>query len=187
VRTGAWFYAGALTGILAIGIVAAFVLGDAAASHHSTPKTWVAIVDLALAVAIIGWGLRALGRPPKPGRSEAMVAQMGKVAASRPLAIAGAGLILGNPGGFVLIALKAVSETDPSTVGYLVQWLFFALVALLPLGTALILLLVARDATHRRLLVLRAWLERHMRAIVTVLLVLLVAALLHNGIAGLTA
>ena len=41
-RTGFWFYLGAMTATLAIGVVAAFVIGDAAASDTSTPKTWVA-------------------------------------------------------------------------------------------------------------------------------------------------
>jgi len=48
-RTGFWFYLGAMTATLAIGVVAAFVIGDAAASDTSTPKTWVAIVDLVAA------------------------------------------------------------------------------------------------------------------------------------------
>jgi len=39
-RTGLWFYLGALGATLGIGVVAAFVLGNAAASSTpSTPKT----------------------------------------------------------------------------------------------------------------------------------------------------
>jgi hypothetical protein len=46
-RTGLWFYFGALGATLGIGIVAAFVIGDAAASHTpSSPKTAVAIFDV---------------------------------------------------------------------------------------------------------------------------------------------
>jgi hypothetical protein len=45
-RTGFWFYLGALSAMVAIGVVAAIVLGSAAASHTSTPKTWVAVVDV---------------------------------------------------------------------------------------------------------------------------------------------
>ncbi|MGH3141765.1 MAG: hypothetical protein ACRDO9_01340, partial [Gaiellales bacterium] len=42
-RTGVLFYLGALTATLAIGVLAAFVLGNAAASTTpSEPKTWVA-------------------------------------------------------------------------------------------------------------------------------------------------
>jgi len=44
-RTGIWFYLGAFGAMMAIGILAAFVLGNTAASSTSTPKTWVSIVD----------------------------------------------------------------------------------------------------------------------------------------------
>ena len=51
---GFWFYLGALTATLGIGVVAAFVLGDAAASSDpSSPKTWVAIVDIVAAVFLL--------------------------------------------------------------------------------------------------------------------------------------
>ena len=51
--------------------------------------------------------------------------------------------MLANPGAFIPIALKTISETDPSAGGYALQWLFFALVSLLPLLMAIVLLLVA--------------------------------------------
>src|SRR6478672_6644542 len=68
-RTGLWFYLGALTATLLIGIVAAFVLGGDAASKSSDPKTWVAIVDVIAGVAIIVWTVRLLRRPPNPERT----------------------------------------------------------------------------------------------------------------------
>ena len=187
-RTGWWFYAGAMGATLAVGVVAAFVLGDVAASSQpSTPKTWVAIIDVVAAGIIIAWVLRALRRPPEPRRIEEMVERMGTVAASRAIAIVGAGAMLANPGGFIPLALKTISETDPGAAGYIVQWLFFALVALLPMAVALVLLVVARSSTERRLRTARAWLEAHVRTIAAVILLLLAAALLRNGIAGLAA
>ena len=49
-RTGLFFYIGALTATLAVGVAAAFVLGDVAASETpSQPKTWVAILDVVAA------------------------------------------------------------------------------------------------------------------------------------------
>jgi hypothetical protein len=102
-------------------------------------------------------------------------------------AVAGAGATLANPGAFIPLALKDISETDPSAAGYFVQWLFFAFVSLLPLAAALVSLLVARKWTERLLADVRRWLEHHARTIFLVLLVLLAASLLRNGIAGLTA
>jgi Sap, sulfolipid-1-addressing protein len=186
-RTGAWFYLGAFTATIAVGIAAAFVLGDAAAaSHPNTPKTWVAIVDVVAAVLIALWVIRLLRRPPNPERAAGMIDQMGRVAASPAIAIVGAGAALANPGGFIPIALKTISELDPSTAQYAVDWLFFTVVSLLPLLIALVMLVVARDRTQRGLVSARDWLERHARTVAAVILLLLAAALLRNGIAGLT-
>jgi Sap, sulfolipid-1-addressing protein len=187
-RTGTLFYLGALTATLAIGVAAAFVLGDAAASNDpSTPKTWVAIVDVVAAVLLVSWVIQALRRPPNPERSAKAIDQMRRVASSPAIAIVGAGAALANPGGFIPIALKNISELDPSAAQYVVDWLFFTLVSLLPMALALIALLVARESTKRRLHAARGWLERHARTVAAVILLLLAAALLRNGIAGLTA
>jgi hypothetical protein len=187
-RTGLWFYLGALGATLGIGIVAAFVLGNAAASKTpSTPKTWVAVVDVIAAVVLLVLVARVLRRPPNPARSAGMIEKMGNVATSPVVAIVGAGAALANPGAFIPIALKDISELDPSAAQYVVDWVFFSLVSLLPLATALVLLLVARDWTRRKLGSVRAWLERDARIVAAAIVVLLAASLLRNGIAGLTA
>jgi len=185
-RTGAWFYAGALGATLAVGIVAAFVLGDAAASSSSTPKTWVAIVDVVAGVLLLVFVVRLLRRPADPERAAGMIAKMSTVASSPAIAIVGAGAMLANPGGFIPLALKEISETDPSATQYVIEWVLFTLVALLPLGLALVMLVFARERTVRILGAAREWLERHARTIGAGLLVLVAAALLRNGIAGLT-
>ncbi|MFL5945740.1 MAG: GAP family protein [Gaiellaceae bacterium] len=187
-RSGLWFYAGALVATLGIGVVAAFVLGDAAATTDpSTPKTWVALIDVVAGCALLVWVVRALRRPRDPQRAAAMLEKMQAVSASRAVAIAGAGAVLANPGGFIPLALKSISELDPTAGEYLANWVFFALVSLLPLALALILLLVARNWTMRLLERLRVWLELHARTIAAVVLVALALALLRNGIAGLAA
>ena len=187
-RTGALFYVGALSATLAVGVAAAFVLGDTAASSTpSTPKTWVAVLDVVFAVLLVAWVVRTLRRPPNPERAASMIEQMGRVASSPAIAVVGAGAALANPGGFIPIALKTISELNPSTAQYTVDWLFFTLVSLLPLAIALIALLVARERTTGVLHAARGWLERHARTVAAVIVLLLAAALLRNGIAGLTA
>ena len=187
-RTGFWFYLGALTATLSIGVVAAFVLGDVAASSTpSTPKTWVAIVDVVAAAILAALVVRTARRPPNPARTNAMIDRMGKLTTAPVAAIVGAGATLANPGGFIPLALKDISETNPSTLGYAIEWLFFSLVSLLPLAVALLLLVVAPDWTGRVLRGARFWLERHATTIALVFITLVAASLLRNGIAGLTA
>jgi Sap, sulfolipid-1-addressing protein len=186
-RTGTWFYLGALTATLGIGVVAAFVLGDTAASSDpSSPKTWVAVVDIVAAVFLLALVVRVMRRPPNPRKTAGMVDQISKVTNSRVIAIVGAGAALANPGAFIPIALKDISEMDPSAAEYIVDWVFFSLVSLLPLAIALVLLLVAREWTTRVLGSARVWLELHARTIAAVIVALLALSLLRNGISGLT-
>ena len=185
-RTGLWFYLGALGITLVIGVVAAFVLGNDAASRTSSPKTWVAIVDVVAGVLVLAYVFRRLRRPPDPGRVEGTIDRMSKLASSPAVAIVGAGATLANPGGFIPLALKEISQLDTSSAGYIAYWVGFSLVSLLPLGLALLMLLFARDRAMRTLVAARGWLERHVRTVAAVILVVLAAALLRNGIAGLT-
>ena len=184
-RTGCWFYVGAFDATVAVGIAGAFVLGDTAASRDSSPRTWVAIFDVVAAALLLGYVARTRNRPLEPAKVDGMVARMSKVASSPAVAIVGAGAVLANPGAFLPLALKSISETDPSAAGYVVEWLFFTLVALLPLAVALLLLLVAPERAGRLLERVRDWLIAHARTVASVIILVLALALLRNGIAGL--
>jgi uncharacterized membrane protein len=185
-RTGLWFYLGALGITLVIGVVAAFVLGNDAASHTSSPKTWVAIVDVVAGVLVLAYVFRRLRRPPDSRRVEGMIDRMSKLASSPAVAVVGAGATLANPGGFIPLALKEISQLDTSSLGYIAYWVGFALVSLLPLGLALLMLVFAPDRAMRILVAARGWLGRNIRTVAAVILVALAATLLRNGIAGLT-
>jgi uncharacterized membrane protein len=185
-RTGLWFYLGALGITLVIGVVAAFVLGNDAASHTSSPKTWVAIVDVVAGVLVLAYVFRRLRRPPDSRRVARMIDRMSKLASSPAVAVVGAGATLANPGGFIPLALKEISQLDTSSLGYIAYWVGFALVSLLPLGLALLMLVFAPDRAMRILVAARGWLGRNIRTVAAVILVALAATLLRNGIAGLT-
>ena len=186
-RTGFWFYIGAFTATLGIGVIAAFVLGNSAASSTpSTPKTWVAILDVILGVLLLGWVVRVVRRPADPTKIASAVERMGKVASSPAVAVIGAGAALANPGAFIPIALKDISELNPSATEYVVDWLFFTIVSLLPLALALLLLAVAPTRAESWLGGARTWLERRAMTIAAAIVALLAASLLRNGISGLT-
>jgi hypothetical protein len=187
-RSGFFFYAGALFATLAIGVVGAFAIGNVATSSKpNTPKTPVAVIDIVAAVLVLAYVLRGARRPPDPERIRSTIEKMSGVADSPWLAIIAAGATLANPGAFMALALKEISELNPSTAEYVLEWVGFTLFSLLPLGLALVALLVVREPTERVLVHARGWLERHGKTVAMVILVLLAAALLRNGIAGLTA
>lgn len=187
-RTGFWFFLGAFGATLAIGVAGAFVLGDVAAAKEgsSTPQEWVCWLDVGLALLIVAYVVRIARRPADPHRAAKMIAQMERVASSPAIAIVGAGAALANPGGFIPVALKDISQLHPSALEYLLLWLLFTVIALLPLLTALVLLVVAPRRTVGLLAGARGWLERHARALAFAIVLLLAVALLRNGIVGLT-
>jgi hypothetical protein len=187
-RTGCWFLLGALSATIAVGVAAAFILGDAAASSTpSTPKTWVAILDVVFGALLLVVAVRFFRKTPDPAQTAAAIDRMGKLASSPAIAIVGAGALLANPGGFIPIALKTISETDPTATRYAVEWIFFSVAAVLPLIVAVILLAVATEWTKAVLERARAWLERNALRVAAVIIFLLAVGLLRNGIAGLTA
>jgi hypothetical protein len=186
-RTGTWFYLGAFSATLAIGILAAFVLGDVAAPNSSGgQKTWVSVFDIVAGVALLVYVARTFRTPISEKTTQGMTGQMGSLADSRWIAVLGAGATLANPGGFIPLALKAISQTNPSTAGYAIQWVGFTLVSLLPLGIAILLLLTMPERAEPLLQSVRVWLEAHLRLIASVIILLLAVTLLRNGITGLT-
>jgi hypothetical protein len=187
-RTGIWFFAGAFGVTLLIGIIAAFVLGNVAAPSNSSsgPPTWVSILDLVIGVLLLVFVVRALRRPRDPKRIADAIDQMSKVSSSPAIAIVAAGATLANPGGFIPIALKDISQLNPSAGKYIVLWIGFAIVSLLPLLAALVSLAVSPEWTVAKLQVARRWLELHARTLAAAIVVLLAIAVLRNGIVGLT-
>jgi len=185
-RTGIWFYLGAFTVTIVIGVIAAFVLGDIAApSSNGQRKTWVSVFDLVAGGVLLVYVARTWRRPIGEKTTKGMVEKMSSVASSPWIAVFAAGATLANPGGFIPLALKAISETDPTTAGYAVSWLVFTVVSLLPLGVAVLLLLVSPERAERLLRSARVWLEGHLRLIASVIILLLAASLIRNGLAGL--
>jgi hypothetical protein len=168
-------------------VIAAFVIGDAAAPAKPSdpPKTWVAVIDVVAAVLLVALVVYYLRRPRNPAREEKAVADISKVADSPVTALIGAGAVLANAGAFIPLGLKDISEMHPSTSRYIIEWVFFSLVSLLPLAIALILILVAKAWTLPKLDAARAWLIRNARIIAAVIVLALAALMLRNGIDGL--
>jgi hypothetical protein len=185
-RTGVWFYLGAFVVTIAIGVLAAFVLGDVAApSANGERKTWVSVFDLVAGALLVVYVARTWRVPISEKTTKGMVEKMSSVASSPWIAVFAAGATLANPGGFIPLALKAISEIGPTTAGYATAWLVFTLVSLLPLGVAIVLLLVSPGRAKQLLVVSRTWLEGHLRLIASVIILLLAVSLLRNGISGL--
>jgi Sap, sulfolipid-1-addressing protein len=185
-RTGSWFYVGGLGATLAVGVIAAFALGSAAASRTSTPKTWVSVLGIVAGLLLLAYVIRAVRRPVDPKAAAANIERMEKVASYPASRIVVAGAVLANAGVFMVIALKDISQLNPSAIQYLLNWLAFSLVSLLPLSLALVMLRAAPRRTAPALAVAHGWIERHARTVALIIAVALAASLLRNGISGLS-
>jgi uncharacterized membrane protein len=185
-HTGLWFYLGGLGATLAVGVLAAFVLGNAAASRTSTPKTWVSVFGLITGLLLLAYVVRTVRRPVDPEATARNIERMSKISSAPAITIVGAGAVLANAGVFMVVALKDISQLNPTAVQYILDWVLFSVVSLLPLGLALVMLLIAPERTMPMLGLARGWIERHARTVALVILVALAASLLRDGIAGLT-
>ena len=98
-RTGLWFFLGALGLTVIVGVVAAFVLGDAASSPKgsSEPPTWVAIFDVVSRLFLLLYVVRAVRRLRDPRRTKDAINRMSKLSASPAIAIVSTGATLANP------------------------------------------------------------------------------------------
>ena len=185
-RTGLWFFLGALGATLGIGVVAAFVIGDIAASTALQPEDVGRRPRHRPRRVLLVWSSASSDGRANPKRTASDGRADGKGRLLAAVAVVGAGAALANPGAFIPIALKNISELDPSAAQYIVDWLFFTLVSLLPLALALVRSPRRPRWATRLLGGARGWLERHARIVAAVIVVLLAASLLRNGIAGLT-
>jgi hypothetical protein len=186
-RTGSLFYVGGLGVTLLIGVIAALVVGNVAASPTSTPKTWVSVVTAVAGALVLGYAMwLLLHRRTGHNQTAAVAERMNRVASAPAPTIIAAGAALANPGVFMLLAAKSISQLDPGTAQYFLDWALFAIVALLPLAIALLMLLIAPGFTEPWLVKARGFVEKHARTIIAVVLLGLAASLLRDGIAGLT-
>ena len=185
-RTGLFFFLGAFGVTMIIGASAFISARTRRLGLSETPPTWVAILDLVFGAALIVLVVRALRRPRDPARVAGAVEKMSGIASSPAVAVVAADTTLANPGGFIPVALKDISQLNPSAGEYIVLWTAFAVISLLPLLAAIVALTVAPEWATARLHSVRGWLERNAIVLGGAIVILLAAALLRNGIVALT-
>ena len=118
-RTGSLFYLGGLGATLAVGVLAAVVLGNAAAAPESSPKTWVSIFNVLAGVGILGYVAWALSHPSDPQKTNENIARMRKLDGAPAASIVLAGAVLANAGIFMVVALKDISQLNPTRLQYI--------------------------------------------------------------------
>jgi threonine/homoserine/homoserine lactone efflux protein len=183
---GPAFVAGWILGLAVVGTLVLVAAGSAGATSGGGPANWVGIVELVLGVALLGLAVRQWRGRPKEGETPALPTWMRSLdgfTPTRSLAIAAA-LAGINPKNLLLTvaAAAAIAQTGASTGSEAAALAVFVLIATLGVGAPVALYFALGERAARRLESLKAWLASNDATIMAVLLLVIGAKLIGNGI-----
>jgi threonine/homoserine/homoserine lactone efflux protein len=173
-------------------VVGALVLvaaGAAGASENAEPATWVDVLKLVLGALLLLMAARQWRGRPRAGEAAELPKWMRTVdhfTAGRSLAI-GAALSGINPKNLLLTvaAAAAVAQAGVSTGEEVVAMAVFVLVGTIGPGLPVAIYFAIGERATKLLDELKAWMGAHNAAIMTVLLLVLGAKLIGDGVSGL--
>jgi threonine/homoserine/homoserine lactone efflux protein len=186
---GAAFAAGWILGLVVVSVVV--VLAASGANHadsgKSTAVDWITLVlgVLFLAMAAKQWQSR-----PKPGVETPMPKWMQAIDQFSPTKSIGLGALLsgGNPKNLALTvaAAASIAQAGLSSGGTTVAIAVFVLIGSVTVGGPVIFYLAVTDRAARPLAQIKQFMSDHNAVIMMIVLLVLGAKLIGNGIAGLT-
>jgi threonine/homoserine/homoserine lactone efflux protein len=189
--TGLAFLLGLVAGIGAMGAVLLVAVGPQEVTDEGDPATWVGWLTLALGLVLLGLAVRGWRRRPSAEDDEAeLPSWMAAVEAFGPAKACGAGFVLtvANPKNVVLVlaGTAAVAETAAPAVEQAVAWAVFTTVAALGVALPLAVSAVRGERATEPLLALKSWMIANQKAILSVLLLVIGANLVGDGLSILT-
>lgn len=182
------FLIGWVAGIAVLGTVV-LLIADGLTGGDDGPPAWAAWLKLVLGVLLLllaakNWRGRPRGdaEPPTPGWMRA-------VDGFTPLKALGLAVLLGaiNPKNLLLVVSGAAAIASATTDGTTraVALAVFVVIASIGVAAPLVIYLATGDRAAALLGDLRGWMVRHNAAIMTVLLAVIGAKMIGDGIAGL--
>lgn len=188
---GLAFVGGWVVGLAGLGTIVLLVSGGAGASERGAPADWVGVVKLVLGVLLLALAARRWRGRPRGGEAPEMPAWMRAVDGftARRSAALGFALAAINPKNLLLTigAATAIAQTGATAAGQAVALAVFVAIGTLGAGLPVLLHLVRGERARGTLDELRDWMIRHGAAVMAVLLVLIGAMLVGDGIAVLSA
>jgi threonine/homoserine/homoserine lactone efflux protein len=182
---GPAFLAGWIIGLAGIGTLVLLIAGGADASEQGNPATWVGILKLVLGVGLIGLALRRW-RSDEEKTEPAWMKSIDSLTAARA---AGLGFALSalNPKNLLLTvaAGASIAQAGTGAGAEAVAMAVFVLIGTLGTGIPVSVYFAMGERAEPMLGRLRAWMARHNSAIVSVVLLLIGAKLLGDGIGAL--
>jgi hypothetical protein len=179
----AWLLAIAvLTGVVAL-------LAGPSASTDDQPATWVSVVKIVLGVLLLFLSVRSWRGRPSQGEEPPAPKWMAALDGFTPVRAAGLSVVLAdvNPKNLLLVlsgGSAIASAAGGSTSAIVTATVVFAVVASLGVAAPVVIYLAMGDRAGAVLQALRTWLVHNNTAIMAVLLLVLGAKMLGDGISG---
>lgn len=186
---GLAFLLGWVAGITAVGALVVLVVGGATSDTDDTPPTWASVLKLVLGLLLLVLaGKQWAGRPrdgsdpPTPG----WMAAVDSFTAPKAFALA-VGLGAVNPKNLLLVVAGAttIAQATTSTGERLGALAVFVVVASTGIATPVVLYLTTGERAAHLLDELKTWMTQNNATIMAVLLLVLGAKMIGDGISGL--
>jgi threonine/homoserine/homoserine lactone efflux protein len=185
---GPAFVLGWIVGLAIVGAVVLAVASGASASDDGEPATWTSILKLVLGVLALLLGVKQFrGRPHGDAEPETPK-WMRALDAFTPVKAAGTAVLLSgvNPKNLLLAAAGAlaIAQTGIDAGEQAIAYAVFVLIATAGVAAPVLLALVLGERSRELLDRLKAWLSENNAVIMAVLLIVIGAKLIGDGISG---
>jgi threonine/homoserine/homoserine lactone efflux protein len=186
---GPIFVVGWLAGLAAVGVLVLAVVGPNNTNDSGEPATWVSWLKIVLGVLLLLLAVKQWRSRPHEGEQPEMPKWMGAIDAFTPVKAGGSGVVLSalNPKNLLLAigAGAAIALTGISGEEQAVAYAVFALIGTIGVAAPVVIYFLMGDRAPQMLAGLRTWMGRNNAVIMTVLLLVLGAKLVGDGIGGL--
>jgi hypothetical protein len=184
-------FAFVLTWLVAIALLTGIVafLADASSGADATPPVWVSVVKIALGAGLLLLSVKNWRERPGEGQEPPAPKWMAALDGFTPVKAAGLSVVLAdvNPKNLLLVVAGGAaiaSGAAGSTSAKVTATIVFAVVASLGVAAPVVIYLAMGDRASAILQNLRTWLVHNNTAIMAVLLLVLGAKMVGDGISG---
>ena len=161
----------------------------AGAAEDDGPATWVSILRLLLGVVLLLLAAKQWRSRPRAGEEAPMPGWMDTIDQFTAAKALGAGVVLNvfNPKNLVLIlaGVAAVAGAGATAGEDAVAWAVFTVIASLGVATPVVIAFATGERSEQLLARLKDWMAHNSSVIMSVILLLIGAKLLGDGISGL--
>jgi hypothetical protein len=186
---GPAFIIGWLSGLAVLGAILLAIASGTDASDDGQPADWVSVMKLVLGVALLLLAVKQWRGRPQDGEEAPMPKWMGALDGFTAVKSLAAGAVLSsvNPKNLLLAiaAAAAISQTGISGGEQAAAWAVFALVATAGVAVPVVIYFALGERAGPVLGSLKDWMARNNRVMMAVLLLVIGAKLIGDGISGL--